>query len=178
MPKLQKPKGIKPGVFRWKVKTLQDPGAKNIDFPTIDTLTLSVVASWKNPGVTQSSTNLPRGAGPQEFKVYRLSGQARWFKLEVDGDYHLLVEDGKGRSINIEFPYPPFAGASVKVMEIAKTRNDFEKVIGKSRTPTINYKPVNVPVIITGVGFWDEPHGQGGIGNGFELHPALSIRRR
>ncbi len=41
---------------------------------------------------------------------------------------------------------------------------------------TSAYHPLKgIRVTVTGVGFWDELHGQGGNGNGFELHPVLSI---
>lgn len=174
---MSQPVGIRPGMFRWAVKTLQDAAASRIGFSKPVGLDLSTAASWPNPGVTQQSTNLPRIAGSQEFLVYRFLGKAVWFKLEADGDYHLLIDDGKGRRLNVEFPDPAFVGVSIKATALAQARADFEKLIGKSSTPSVNYTPVNAKVTVIGVGFWDEAHGQGGIGNGFELHPILSIQQ-
>jgi hypothetical protein len=64
-------------------------------------------------------------------------------------------------------PSSPFAGY------IANARAEFDAMY----TPTSQFQAAYVPVIVTGVGFWDFYRGQTGrAGNLVELHPVLDIQ--
>jgi len=169
--------GTKQGRFRWAVKTLQDRVAKEIDFGKTIPVTISDIADWEPPIVTKESGDLPRGASTEEFQVFQVTGSAIKTKLETDGDYHLLLEDEGGFELGVEIVQPLFAEHSIKLPEIDAVRQTFEQQFGKSDQVDKRYRRLNgIQVTVTGVGYWDDPHGQGGIGNGFELHPVLSIQ--
>ena len=170
------PDGTKPGVLRWAVKTLQDPAANKVDFANVVAVTPTEIANWP-PMHVPPGKSPPRGAGPQEFKVYQVTGKALKMKLEADGDYHFQVEDQNGNVINVEIVQPKYAPNSLKLPEIEATRTAFEAMFGASHHVDSAYRPLDGRTITArGVGFWDELHGQGGNANGFELHPTLSIK--
>ncbi len=95
------------------------------------------------------------------------------FKLEAeDSDYHLILDDGQGHTMNTEIPSTDCIGTS-----------PFKSAIGDVRAifftrfhPGSSFKGTRTDVTGTGVGFFDQIHGQRGVAtNGIELHPVLSI---
>src|SRR5260370_20871399 len=72
-----------------------------------------------------------------------------------------------------EIPSPGCVGAgSLFAAQIANARAEFERHF----TATTPFQTANVPVQVTGVGFFDFPHGQHGAApNIIELHPVLGI---
>lgn len=177
MAKTTLPDGTRAGKFRWAVKTLQDSAAQDIDFGVVLDVTLAEIAGWHPVHVSSQAYSLARGAGPQEFKVYRVRGQAVKMKLEVDGDYHFIIEDTEGSLLGCEIVQPAFAKRAIKLNELRTVRQTLEDAFGASPRVDQRYRKLEPgqSVTITGVGFWDELHGQGGDGNGFELHPVLSM---
>src|SRR5437879_762852 len=73
----------------------------------------------------------------------------------------------------VEIPDPACVGASSPFRNsISQARADFD---GKLAATT-SFKTANVPVRVTGVGFWDDNHGQRGVvPNAIELHPVLGL---
>ncbi len=56
---------------------------------------------------------------------------------------------------------------------IQKARSEFDATY----TPTGSFQTANVPVTVTGVGFFDFLHGQTGVApNGIELHAVLDVQ--
>jgi len=72
-----------------------------------------------------------------------------------------------------EIPSPGCVGAgSPFAAQIANARAEFDGQF----TATTSFQTANVPVQVTGVGFFDFPHGQHGAApNIIELHPVLKI---
>jgi len=170
------PDGTKAGVLRWDVKTLQDDLAARIAFDAPVDIGLDVIAGWQSPLPPHVPQHFPRGAGPEEFRVYRVTGMALKIKLEGDGDYHLVIEDAAGIQLDLECVQPQFAGASIKLPVLTEVRHAAEQLFGRSPHKDRAYRILDLmEITVTGVGFWDQEHGQAGIGNGFELHPVLSI---
>lgn len=171
--------GTTPGKFRWDVKTLSDNTASKVKFANPVSVTPTDISGWSPPNIPRSfkgTSKLPRGAGPQEFQVFQVTASALKIKLEQDGDYHLLVEDDNLNELGVEIVQPLFAQQSIKLSEIEAVRRTVEQNIHRSPHVDSAYHPLKgIRVTVTGVGFWDELHGQGGNGNGFELHPVLSI---
>src|SRR5579864_9270400 len=90
--------GIHPGVERWDVKTLTDSGANVINWAPRDT-TITALATIKN------IQPMARLAG-LETAVWRLEATLTSYKLELDGDYHLVLMDASGATMIAEIPYP------------------------------------------------------------------------
>ena len=105
--------------------------------------------------------------------MYRLAATLTQYKLESDSDYHLVLSDGAGRTMITEIPDPACVGSSSPLLSsIQKARSEFNA----KYTPTTSFKTANVPVTVTGVGFFDFLHGQTGVApNGIELHAVLDI---
>src|SRR5258708_37569863 len=85
----------------------------------------------------------------------------------------MVVEDDGGRSMIGEIPGPGCIGpGSPFAAGIAHGRAQFDAMF----TATTTFQNANVPVQITGVGFFDHFEGQEGIApNGIELHPIIDI---
>jgi hypothetical protein len=76
----------------------------------------------------------------------------------------------------IEFPDVTCNGArtSPKRAAMRHARTQFENLCGSVSTSFVDLRG---RVRVTGVGFWDEIHGQTGVApNGIELHPVLALR--
>jgi len=103
--------------------------------------------------------------------VYRISATlARLSYSQDDRDYHLVLADATGRTMITEAPDPTCAAGSILIRQIAEVRRRIE-----SRFPSLPATP-DVPVTITGVGFFDTIHNViGQAPNGIELHPIVEI---
>jgi hypothetical protein len=155
------------------VKTGTDPLAGSIDLTNIkDTSIAEMVALPVPPGFGQDASRLPNSA---ETQVWRIKGTLVEYKQEADSDIHGVVSDGQGHTMIVEFPLPSCVGANSPFLPgITKARAEFEAKFAPSSG---HFTPANVPVIITGVGFFDTIHGQTGVApNGVEEHPVLDIQ--
>ncbi len=157
------------GVERWSVKTGTDADAGLVNLSAVTAATIPYLASLATPSSLPSNNRIQ----PTEVTVFQLTCTLVEFKLENDSDYHLVLSDGAGNTMIAEIPSPgcvgagsPFSGA------ISAARQTFDA----SYTATGTMKTVNVPVQVSGVGFFDFIHGQTGVApNGIELHPVLNI---
>ncbi|MCA1829124.1 MAG: hypothetical protein LC689_19545 [Myxococcales bacterium] len=156
------------GIERWLIKTASDANAASISTrPAAGTIAL--LTSYP----AQNGNDFDR-IQPTELTVYQLSDVSLLqYRLETDGDYHLVLSDGT-RTMIVEIPDPgcvastsPLSGA------IANARAQFDAKHGPVQpTPTTTGETVTV----TGVAFFDDFHSQTGVAqNAIELHPVLSI---
>ena len=157
------------GVERWPVKIGSDPGATLISLSTVSPITIRQLTAFATPNTLPPSAR----ATSAEQSVYAVTGMLTDYKLEDDSDYHLVIRDRGGRSMIVEIPcsccIPP---ASPFLAKIESARQMFDAHFTASNT----FQTTNVPVVITGVGFFDFIHGQRGVApNGIELHPVLDI---
>lgn len=157
------------GVERWAVKTGtdQDAGLVNLSSPTATTIASLTAITPPNP--------LPdvRRVQPTETKLWVLNATLKKFVLAYDSDYHMVLTDDAGRTMIAEIPAPNCVGpGSPFAAGIAHARAQFDAMF----TATTSFQTVNVPVQVTGVGFFDYLEGQEGLApNGIELHPIIDI---
>lgn len=155
------------GVERWAVKTLTDPGANQINTTPQNTSIADLVSIAPPASPTDR-------VGPTETTTFRLTGTLIFAKREADGDYHLVIEDGRSNTMIVESPTPTCAHGSLMLKQIGEVRVALDARLPELAAGNI-IKP-NLAVMVTGVGFFDRLHGQTGVApNGIELHPLLSI---
>ncbi|GAA1221097.1 hypothetical protein GCM10009665_09080 [Kitasatospora nipponensis] len=158
------------GVERWSVKTGTDTDAALINLQSTTATTIPALTSLTAPGTLPANNRVQ----PTETTVFKLSATLDQYKLEADSDYHLVLDDKAGHTMIAEIPDPACVGAgSVLTSAIKGSRAEFDA----KYTPTGSFQTANVPVTVTGVGFFDFLHGQTGVApNGIELHAVLDIQ--
>jgi hypothetical protein len=154
------------GIERWAVKTGTDPGASKVDQTPVPATVANLVA------MTAPKNPLARVA-PTEDTTYQVSATLTEFKTEADSDYHLVLSTG-AKTMIAEIPSPTCVTGGPLQAGIANARAEFD---ARLMSATHGFQKANVPVTVTGVGFFDRIHGQTGVApNGIELHPVLDIQ--
>jgi hypothetical protein len=158
------------GVERWSVKTGTDADAGLINLQSVTPTTIASLIALPAPSSLPSNNRIQ----PTETTVFQLQDTLTEFKLETDSDYHLVLADGAGNTMIAEIPDPACVGATSPLLsDIQSARAEFDA----RYTPNGSFHTVNVPVTVTGVGFFDYLHGQTGVApNGIELHAVLDIQ--
>jgi hypothetical protein len=156
------------GVERWSIKTGTDSLAPNINLGSYISTTIYNMRSSTAPGSLPNSRIAPR-----ETNQYQVGGTLTKYVREGDSDYHLVIQDGSGRTMIIEIPSPNCVGTGSPFGPgVANARRQFDARF----TATTSFKTTSTPVTIKGIGFWDFLHGQTGVApNGIEVHPVLNI---
>ena len=157
------------GVERWAVKTGTDADAGKITLGSTTATSISYLTGLSAPASLPSNNRVQ----PTETTVYRLQVTLVEYKLETDSDFHLVLSDGSHTMI-AEIPDPTCVGSGSPLASgIQNARSEFTA----KYTPTSSFKTANVPVTVTGVGFFDFLHGQTGVApNGIELHAVLDVQ--
>ena len=114
---------------------------------------------------------------PVELKTYKLNAVILAYKLETDHDFHIVIADpqNKKNTIIAEIVDPGCSRVcqSKQLEKMKAVRDKFVKKLGE---PDSSFKDAEIPVTITGVGFFDFRHSQRGVApNAFELHPVLDV---
>lgn len=158
------------GVERWSVKTGTDADAGLINLQSVTPTTIATLISLPMPSSLPSNNRIQ----PTETTVFQLQDTLTEYKLETDSDYHLVLQDTAGRTMIVEIPDPACVGTSSPLLsDIQRARSEFDAMF----TATTSFKTANVPVTVTGVGFFDFLHGQTGVApNGIELHAILDVQ--
>ena len=158
------------GVERWSVKTGTDADAGAINLQSTTQTTIASLDAIPAPSSLPANNRVK----PTETTVYQLHATLTQYKLEADSDYHLVLSDGSGHTMIGEIPDPTCVGSGSPLLSgIQKARGEFDA----EYTATGSFKTANVPVTITGVGFFDFDHGQTGVApNAIELHAVLDIQ--
>jgi len=157
------------GTERWSEKVFTDAAAGSIDFANVHNTNVThlIGLATVNP-----STSNPR-IQPQEDSVYTVIVTIKEYRPESDSDMHLVITDGTGTMV-AEIPDPGCSSvaASPKKAAFVVCREWALKNLG-----TVINTSVNIPkVVITGVSFYDPPHGQSGAApNNMELHSVIDI---
>jgi hypothetical protein len=157
------------GVERWSVKTGTDADAGLINLQFTTQTTIASLISLPAPTTLPTNNRIQ----PTETTVFQVDATLTEYKLEADSDYHLILSDGSGNTMISEIPSPACVGStSVLLPGIQNARSEFDA----HYTATSNFQTANVPVIVTGVGFFDFFHSQTGVApNGIELHAVLDV---
>jgi hypothetical protein len=158
------------GTERWDVKTLSDADRELVRFQPVDA-TVESLTSLAPAGIA------PGGARytPTELTVYRVEAYLGGAFPENDGDWHLVLYGMRNQRVSLiaEIPDPSCAGAcrSGFSQQFARARQMLQAVLQRP-----NPTGAAILVRVTGIGFFDRPHGQiGAAPNNFELHPVLTI---
>lgn len=158
------------GVERWSVKTATDNDADLVDASSFVPTTIPTMTSWTKPASLPGNNRIL----PYEATVYQLNVTLDAYVLEADSDIHLVLDDNLGSTMIAEIPNPACVGSTSPFYDaIISARQQFLA----RYTPTTNFKVANVPVLISGIGFFDFLHSQTGVApNGIELHTVLDIQ--
>ena len=156
------------GVELWPLKTLSDPQRKLVNLRPRNT-TIAAIDALPMP----SSAPTTRSTG-YERRVWRVTAQIVQFKLEEDSDIHLILFD-RGHYLVAEMPLGSCLPKTTRDRKaIIRARATF---ISKCGQPTSSWQSLGAVVYISGVGFWDFPHGQSGHAPNYaELHPVTALR--
>lgn len=168
------------GTERWSIKTGTDADAEKVNLT--QSITTTVEALNNIPAPDEGTIKTLARQSPTETTVFTLDATLTQFRGEGDSDYHLILQDNKGNVMIAEIPAKDCVGSNSPFASgIEKARKTFDSkyTVLPPLDPSGNPNPfqdANVPVRITGVGFFDFPHGQNGIAkNAIELHPVLNI---
>jgi hypothetical protein len=183
------------GEERWAVKMAADAGAAQIDLQNPITTTLHDLVRLTRP--TLPSDDVTRTAEERIVRV--VEGRLVRFKKETgktgDSDFHLVISDATllhSAGGNANPPSPHSFIAEVPDPACVSGRNGtvttpsrFAQELGTALAAFNQQFPnpghgwndaQGIPVRLTGVVFFDRPHGQVGRAlNGLELHPLLAI---
>jgi hypothetical protein len=109
-----------------------------------------------------------------ERRTWRVKAQIVQFKLEEDSDIHLILFSN-GAYMIAEMPLVSCLPATTRDRRaIVNARRLFVRHCG---APTSSWQTLGAVASISGVGFWDFPHGQSGHARNYsELHPVAAIR--
>ena len=141
------------GAERWNVKTLADRPA----LQTVRRATIARLAAVPAP------RTLPATRLPFEHHVFGVNAAVVLVRPESDSDLHVVLSDGR-RTMIAEATAPACAprAAAVRHLQIGRVRQ-LVRVCPRAT--------------VTGVAFFDFPHGQTGMApNAIELHPILGFR--
>jgi hypothetical protein len=161
------------GVWRWSVKTLSDADARDVHYSPRRT-TVRHLRKLDPPSSLSTNTRRLR---PIEYQTWRVRAKLVGAVLEDDHDYHVVIRvpSSPRKTMIVEFPYTRCndARSSIRRAAMKRARTQFENICGSVSTSFVDLRG---SVRLTGVGFWDEIHGQTGVApNGIELHPVLSF---
>lgn len=164
------------GKERWAVKTGTDGRAASVDLSKVADTTIAALRSLPAPSEEDLSTHGFDRLAPVELTVYRLHATAVEFKRETDSDYHVVVADERGHTMIVEIPLPSCVGSTSPFRaQVAAARASVDAAYPDAERQA-SFRRVDRAVTVTGVGFFDFPHGQTGVApNAVELHPVLSI---
>jgi len=158
------------GTVRWKVKIGIDKDAQSINLDKSHHTTIRTLIRKKPLGHPPSSSRVK----PTEITIFDVTATMTDYRRSPDDhDYHIVLDDGNGRTMIAEIPDPSCVrdrGPLASGIKNARQQFDAEySVTGK-------FKQANRRVKVTGVGFYDHIHGQRGVApNGIELHPVINI---
>jgi uncharacterized protein YfaP (DUF2135 family) len=157
------------GVERWPVKTGTDLDAGLVNLSSLNPTTIANLTSITAPASPPDNNRVQ----PTETTVWVINATLTKYVLAFDSDYHMVLTDSAGRTMIAEIPAPGCVGpGSPFAAGIAHARAQFDAMF----TATTTFQTANVPVQITGVGFFDHLEGQEGLApNGIELHPIIDI---
>jgi hypothetical protein len=161
------------GKERWSVKTGTDTDAGSVNLSSPQNATITQLIALTPPNPIPPANRF----APTEETVFVVNATLTDYKLEGgakgDSDYHLVLHDDQGHTMVAEIPSPGcVAAGSLFAAQIANARAEFDG----HYTATTSFQTADVPVQVTGVGFFDFAHGQHGAApNIIELHPVLDI---
>lgn len=169
------PDGPKCGKERWDVKMLSDARSNDIDAKSRK----RSIAELLGLPLVNPQQHEPRR--DDELQTFRVDCEIVKYKLEDDGDVHLVIQDPNDPASHMvaEIPDPecPDAVSGGHAYQFKVAREMLFDLFA-AHPPSSRMQSV-LPakrVTITGVGFYDFPHHQtGAAANNLELHPVVKL---
>ena len=176
---------------RWAVKTGADADAQALTGQAPTPSTIADLRALEVPAVLP-----PDGRSDgAEKTVWQLTATLQAFRMESDGDYHLVIADDQNNTMIAEIPNPgDITAPSYFAEQISNARTTFDNHFqlaeninaptppaalgpgGAAQVQAAQTQQVAVPVTVTGLGYFDFNHGQLGVApNAIELHPVINI---
>jgi hypothetical protein len=155
------------GIERWPVKTLSDPGARQVDFAVRP-------ATVRYLGLLRAIPGGQDSRGPLESRVFGVQARLVGVKRESDSDYHLILSEG-GATMIAEMPLTACTSGAQHRYAMSTARAELERAVGGPVGESWIHP--GLPVHVAGVLFFDFPHGQSGHARNYvELHPVIGFR--
>ena len=162
---------------RWLVKTLADADTVHVRF---DSIVRSTIREQRSLPAAEVGGGTRRLAS--ETTCYEITCDLIAIKRELDGDYHLVVQEPDTLLLMIfELPNPelPEVAATSRAHLYAEAKRFIDSVAGDP--PLLIERRLKKPIRLTftGIGFYDTRHlipQMGMLPNRRELHPILSVR--
>jgi hypothetical protein len=151
----------------WALKTLSDPLRRRVNLRPRAT-TIAAINARRMPA------RAPRRRDAFERQVWRVSAQIVEYRLEDDQDIDLVLYGG-GSYLIAEMPAAACLPRRTRNRPaIVRVRRMFESRCGAA---TDSWHQLGAVAYVSGVGFWDFPHGQSGAARNYaELHPVTGMR--
>ena len=139
----------------------------------VNTAAVSVSVSYLRSRAKPSTYPRSQRVTTIELHTYTVNAYLTQYKVEADGDVHLVLRDSSGRSMIAEIPYGACVPAASRwTSAIANARSTF----AHHYAPTTSWHYVHRLVTVQGIGYMDPLHGQTGVApNGVELHPVTNV---
>jgi hypothetical protein len=155
------------GVELWSLKTLSDPQRRLVRLSP-RTTTVRAINARPMP------SSPPRRRDRFERQVWHVKAQIVEYRLEDDGDIHMVLFD-RGAYMIAEMPTAACLPPTTRDRRaIVLARRRFENACG---TTDFSWHQLGAVAYISGVGFWDFPHGQTGAARNYaEVHPVTAVR--
>ena len=166
--------GQRCGKERWAVKTGSDSGVGLVNLASPQPANILQLITLPAPSPLPTDSRF----APTEDTVFVVNATLTDYKLETgatgDSDYHLVLMDDQGNTMVAEIPSPSCVDpSSAFASQITSARTQFDAQF----SVTSSFQTANLPVQVTGVGFFDFFHNQHGVApNVIELHPVLDIQ--
>jgi hypothetical protein len=151
------------------LKTATDPGASGIEWAHPVSTTIAELGGVARP----SSRREEERVAPVETTAYVLRDvRLSRYKVEEDGDYHLVLEDGAGGSLIAEAVDARCVPETALREKMIRVRQALEAKLPVSR----KFVRRDEVISVAGPGFFDKPHRQRGAAPNFvEIHPILEV---
>jgi len=163
------------GLTRWAVKTLDAPQSLLLS-SAIRATTIEYLDAQR----PRFDPRLMR-VRPIETTLWRVRARLIGYKIEVDSDYHLILQSPTSMLTLIGEIPAPYCSVRERNRYIA-ARAQVNR-IGHHRATRrwwwLDYRGATAPLVrVTGYGFYDYEHGQVGAShNDVEIHPVLDVQR-
>jgi hypothetical protein len=158
------------GVERWSVKTASDADKLKINLSDVVRVSVDTLRAKAKPGTLPANVRIK----PVEVTSFLTAGTVlKQYKVESDGDIHLVLRNSAGRTVVAELPNPTCVSSGSRLRSsIVGARQQFLR----SFAPTTSWKYPNRAVRVKAIGYFDYLHGQTGMApNGIELHPVIGF---
>lgn len=157
------------------IKLANDAEAKTINPKPKPTTLAALMAMPRPKGMPADGKRAETHAkryGPLETTVWQLDVHVSRIELREDGDFYLVIEDGKGAGTVAELPDPVLSKGSPFRSKITEVR----KMLANQLGPTPRSKAVSRRARITGIGYFGRSRRSSATHNGARIQPLLTVK--